>query len=453
MTIYTLDETIVAPATNSGGALALIRISGSEAMEIGKRLFSKDPALCHNHSVNYGTISFQGELIDEAVMSVFNTPHSFTGEDVIEFGCHGSAAVVNKVMEACIQCGARAANEGEFSLRAFLNHKIDLSQAEAIADLVAANSESSRKIALAQLRGGYAKELAIIREKLIEFASLIELELDFAEEDVEFANREHFFNLISSLSNRIGSLMGTFSKGNAIKEGVPIVIAGKPNAGKSTLLNALLNEDRAIVTDIPGTTRDTLEETLMINGVLFRLIDTAGIRYSTDEVEVLGIERALESIKKAQVLIYLYEANTYTEKELNEELGRLELSNLKVILVANKKDKLTGQEIEKIPESHFMISAHLPEDVEKLKQHLGSLFELQTDINTIAVVTNQRHFDSLSKANEQLGTITNKLQSGQSKELLALDLRYVLDTIGEITGQISSSDLLESIFSKFCIGK
>jgi tRNA modification GTPase len=396
-------------------------------------------------------------VLDEVLVSLFIAPRSYTKENVVEISCHGSAYIIESIIKLLIKTGARSAKAGEFTLRAFLNGQLDLSQAEAVADLIASNSKASQQVALNQLRGGFSSQLQQLRERLVQFASLIELELDFSEEDVEFANRDQLKKLILEINTVISGLIRSFELGNAIKQGVNTVIAGRPNAGKSTLLNALLNEERAIVSHIPGTTRDTIEEVLNINGINFRLIDTAGIREATDAIEQIGVQRTMEKISQSALLIYVYDASVITEKELNQDIESLQNPGINMLLVANKIDLLNGAPtVIDFPAYGFSdiisISAKEKLHIDDLKNkiyHAAIKSQLTGDET---LVTNIRHLEALQKTEEALTRVLNGMENVTS-DFLAMDIKQALHYLGEITGAVTTDDLLENIFSKFCIGK
>ncbi len=453
------DDTIVALATPPGvGAIGVIRLSGKKSFQIINQLFpSKDLSNELSHTLHVGFLIEEGKDIDEVVVSIFKNPKSYTGEDVVEISCHGSPFVQHRVIDACINLGARLAKPGEFTQRAFLNGKLDLTQAEAVADLIASNTSASQKAALHTIRGGFSENLKSLRERLIRFSALIELELDFSQEDVKFADRKQFYELIDELSSTTNELVNSFRLGNVIKNGVSVAIIGKPNAGKSTLLNSLLNENRAIVSEIAGTTRDTIEEVINIDGILFRLIDTAGIRkHSSDIIEGFGIERSLQKIKTADVVLYLFDAGTETLVELKNQVSEFEEKEIKYLLVANKIDETGDREaMEKFigVEKVIFISAKQHLHTEVLKCSIVDLVlqgQLQTE-NTI--ITNARHFHSLKEVEKSLAEIKNGLNDQLPGDLLALDIRRCLHYLGEITGEITNEDQLDYIFSKFCIGK
>ena len=452
------DETIVALATPPGvGAIGVIRLSGKKSFEIINSLFpSKDLSAEPTHTLHVGFIKEGEELLDEAVISLYRGPKSYTGEDVVEISTHGSPFIQEQIIAACLKRGARTARPGEFTQRAFLNGKMDLAQAEAVADLIASNTRASQRTALHNIRGGFSEDLKELREQLLRFSALIELELDFSQEDVEFANRPQLYALIEKLYGSTGQLINSFQLGNVIRNGVSVAIVGKPNAGKSTLLNALLNENRAIVSEIPGTTRDTIEEIINIDGILFRLIDTAGIReHSTDPIEGFGIERSLEKIKTADIVLYLFDAEEPVP-EVRSLKSELERQQLNYLLVANKIDS-TGEapardkfsDTEKI----LFISAKQHLHLEVLKERMVDLVfggHVQTEGT---VVTNARHFHALKEVQKSLNEIKTGLDNNLPGDLLALDIRRCLHYLGEITGEITNEDQLDYIFSKFCIGK
>jgi tRNA modification GTPase len=460
------SDTIVAIATPPGvGAIGVIRLSGKNAFSIINTLFtSKDVTQQASHTLHVGLIKENNVVIDEVVLSLFKSPKSYTGEDVVEISCHGSPYVQQQALQACINNGARLAKAGEFTQRAFLNGKLDLTQAEAVADLIASETEAVHQTALQQMKGGFSNDIKQLREQLINFAALIELELDFGEEDVEFADRKKLENLVEEILLSIKKLIKSFKLGNIIKNGVTTVIAGRPNAGKSTLLNAMLNEERAIVTAIAGTTRDTIEEKLVVNGISFRLIDTAGIREATDVIEKIGIEKSMEKINTAGILIYVFDVNTNSEIEVLEDLKNLQQPGQIVLLVANKIDTIDNDHLgmlqHGINQMHgndypfFEISALNKTRVDELIDYLPSLV-LSEKINTNqTIVVNSRHYASLLNCETSLLKVQQGLQNTTSGDLLALDIRHALHSLGEITGEIlHDRDILGTIFGKFCIGK
>ena len=459
---HNLQDTIVALATPPGeGALGIIRLSGNAALDIVNEVFpGKDLRQMKSHTIHLGTIRDEDDtIIDEVLVSLFIAPHSYTGENVIEVSCHGSSYIQQKLIQLFTKKGARLAQAGEFTLRAFLNGKMDLSQAEAVADLIASTSSSSHAIAMQQMRGGFSEEIKKLREELINFASLIELELDFGEEDVEFANRDELVSLIKKIQSVIQSLLQSFQLGNVIKHGVSTVLAGRPNAGKSTLLNALLNEERAIVSEIAGTTRDTIEEILNINGIQFRLIDTAGIRDAQDQIEAVGVARTLEKIKQATLLVYVFDVIETSPEEVQSDIEKLHQDGLHILFVANKMDLNPYTKPEQFYSTHInannliTASAKNQMNIPYLKEKLYEAVitnQVQLD-NTI--VSNARHYDALNKSNNSLTDVLRGMKEGITPDFIAMDIRQALHYLGEITGEISTDDLLGNIFGKFCIGK
>jgi len=455
--LNTWNDTIIAIATPPGvGAIGVLRISGEKAIEIINDLFpSKDLLLLPSHTLHVGNLVNNGSIIDEVVLSLFKAPRSYTGENVVEISCHGSAFIQQKIIDACIEKGARLARPGEFTQRAFLNGKLDLTQAEAVADLIASNTEASRKTALLNMRGGFSNILKELREQLLKFSALIELELDFSQEDVEFADRSQLYELILSAEKTTGELLQSFQLGNVIRNGVQVAIIGKPNAGKSTLLNTLLNENRAIVSDIAGTTRDTIEEVINIEGILFRLIDTAGIRTSKDEIESIGVEKSFEKMRLADIVIYLFDCTHETVDHLLAEQQQLFSNSKNFILVGNKLDMMDADNIIQKYEDikALFISAKEHTHVNLLKKELVDKVtsgNLQTEN---VIITNARHFEALQKVNDALVDIRKGMDEKIPGDLIALDIRRCLHYLGEITGQITNEDQLDYIFSKFCIGK
>jgi len=449
-------DTIVALATPAGvGAIGVIRLSGDRAIEIVNAVFKpKDLSTQPTHTIHYGRIESNGRVYDEVVASLYIAPRSYTKENVVEISCHGSPFIQESILQLFVEHGARFARPGEFTQRAFLNGAFDLAQAEAVADVIAADSAAAQNAALHQLRGGFSKELAALREELIHFASLIELELDFGEEDVEFADRKDLEALVNQLLKNIRPLVSSFRAGNAVKNGVATVIVGKPNAGKSTLLNALLNEDRAIVSDIAGTTRDSLEDEWTLGGIKFRLVDTAGLRETSDVIEALGVERTQAWVKKAQVVIYMADATSETPDGLAagvEALGALEIPVIKLL---NKVDQIADLSAfqSAIPDL-IPISAKNRDGLNDLETALLNVVGLDQVSTNGTLVTNLRHYQQLLQTQETLEGILNALKTGLTGDLIAQDLRYALHYLGEITGQISNDDLLKNIFGKFCIGK
>ena len=466
-------DSIVALATPSGaGAISIIRVSGPDAILIGASVFksikNKDLTLQKTHTLHLGHIIDGGKTLDEVLVSIFKGPNSYTGENTIEISCHGSTYIQQQIIQLLLRKGCRMANAGEFTLRAFLNGKLDLSQAEAVADLISSDNEASHQIAMQQMRGGFSNEIAKLREELLNFASLIELELDFAEEDVEFADRTQFHELLNRIEFVLKRLIDSFAVGNVIKNGIPVAIVGEPNVGKSTLLNALLNEERAIVSDIAGTTRDTIEDELVIGGVGFRFIDTAGIRETKDVVESIGIQKTFEKIEQAQVVLYLVDGlelmldgaletlvvalnktqNQYPQKTILTIINKKDLISKEIIVNIEKKLATNNQQ----PTTIF-ISAKNKEGIDELKNTLLSFVNTGALRNNETIVTNTRHYDSLLKALDEIQKVKFGLESNLSSDLMALDIKEALYHFGLITGQVTNDELLGNIFANFCIGK
>lgn len=453
------DDTIVALATPPGvGALGIIRLTGKNSLQIVSDLFpSKNLSAERSHTLHVGFLKDGDDVLDEVVVSLFKAPRSYTGEDVVEISCHGSPFIQQRIIDACRLKGARLAKPGEFTQRAFLNGKLDLTQAEAVADLISSNTEAARKTALNNIRGGFSSSLKNLREQLITFSALIELELDFSQEDVEFADRTALNTLVQKAREHTEALIKSFSFGNVIKNGVSVAIIGKPNAGKSTLLNALLNEDRAIVSDIPGTTRDTIEEVINIDGILFRLIDTAGIRtHSADVIEAAGIEKSLEKMRQADIVIYLFDVNETMTDELEATISELQNQNIIFLLTGNKIDsanELTIRQRFSHTAGVIFIAARSGLHVDVLKQKLVDAALKDKVQGESVIVTNARHYHALQEVQKSLSDIAAGLESGIPGDLLALDIRRCLHYLGVITGEVSNDDLLDYVFSKFCIGK
>ena len=453
------DDTIVALATPPGvGAIGVIRLSGKKSFDIINQLFpSKDLKNQSSHTLHVGYIVHNNKILDEVVISLFKGPRSYTGEDVVEVSCHGSPYIHQQVLEACVESGARLAKPGEFTQRAFLNAKLDLSQAEAVADLIASNTSASHKTAINNIRGKFSEALKELREQLIKFSALIELELDFSQEDVEFVDRSQLKNLVQNAIYHTTSLIQSFKLGNVIKNGVTVAIIGKPNAGKSTLLNTLLNEDRAIVSEIPGTTRDTIEEVINVDGILFRLVDTAGIRnHSRDIIESFGIEKSLQKMKQSDIVLYLFDANEMEIEELKIIAKEMREQGINYLLAGNKIDKDNESALRKRftgIDGIIFISAKNNLHLEVLKERMMD-FVLKDTISTEnVIVTNARHYHALVQVNEALEEVMQGLENKIPGDLLALDIRRSLQYLGEITGEITNEDQLDYIFSKFCIGK
>lgn len=455
-------STIVAIATPPGiGALGIIRISGPESFRIADALFpGKKIQDVATNTLHYGWIRNQeGKILDEAILSVFKAPHSYTGEDIIELSCHGSPYILQEVVNEILKCGASLAKPGEFTLRAFLNGKMDLSQAEAVADLIASENEATHSLAFSQLKGGIRSEIGHLRSEMVDFISLIELELDFAEEDVEFADRTKLKLLLEKIHKEIEKLKNSFVLGNAIKNGINTVIAGKPNAGKSTLLNALLNEERALVSEIAGTTRDTIEEKLNINGIAFRFIDTAGIREAKDAIEAMGVERTMEKIRQSMILIYVFDVTMTTKEELWEDISGLVRGDQKFIIIANKMDlnpyidyqDFINPQIQK--EQIIPCSAKNKMNIDYLKDRLYQITVGDQKMNADTIVVNARHLDALNRADQNITEAITGLQSNLQTDLLAQNIRLAIYSLSEISGEITNDEILGNIFGKFCIGK
>ena len=459
------QDTIIALATPSGaGAIGLLRISGSLAISITESLFksihNKNLKTQPTHSIHLGHIFDGDTLLDEVLVSLFKNPKSYTGEDVVEISCHGSHYIQTKILQLFVRHGCRTADPGEFTLRAFVNGKMDLSQAEAVADLIASDSAAAHQIAIQQMRGGFSSEIKALRAELLDFASLIELELDFSEEDVAFADQTQFKILLERIVKVLKYLMDSFSTGNAIKNGVPISIVGAPNVGKSTLLNALLNEDKAIVSAIAGTTRDAIEDELIIEGIKFRFIDTAGIRQTDDTVESIGIEKTYTKMAQSQVILHLLDASALTESSSTAISKAIQVSiemypDIKSMVVLNKMDLVNSADVSALLSKlkPLQLSAKTGAGVETLKSELLSLVQTGKLHNNDTIITNARHYDALGKALQSIQTVQAGLESNLSGDLLAIDLREALYHFGRITGEISTDDLLGNIFANFCIGK
>lgn len=445
-------DTICALATAPGGAIGIVRISGNETLEILSRVFTKDLTNAQPNTIHYGHIKNGEETIDEVLVSVFRAPHSYTGEESAEISCHGSRYILNKVLALLIANGCRQAGPGEFTQRAYLNGKMDLSQAEAVADLIASTNQATHQIAMSQLRGHFSSKLAQLREQLLKLTSLLELELDFSDhEDLEFADRSELMDLTKTIDNHITRLAKSFETGQALKQGIPVAIVGKTNVGKSTLLNRLLKDDRAIVSDVHGTTRDTIEDTIDINGITFRFIDTAGIRQTQDEVEQIGITRTYAAIDKARIVLWLIDAEPSIE-EINDVLQRTE--NKKLIVIKNKADKADNNSYNLLNRPFITISAKFGTGIEELEQAIYEAANIPALTENDIIVTNARHYDALVRAHDNIQRVIDGLQMQLSGDLLSEDLRQALDTLAEITGgQITPNEVLENIFKNFCVGK
>ena len=444
-------HTICAISTPYGsGGIAVIRVSGKQSISIVDTLFQGRVSLSEAKAgtVHFGRIQRENELLDEVLCSVFRAPHSFTGEDTVEIACHGSVYIQQTMLQWLLDAGCRAAEPGEFTRRAFLNGKMDLAQAEAVADLIAAQSKAEKDLALSQLRGSVSNELAALRERLLHFTSLIELELDFADhEELEFADRSELTDLAVEIETKLRTLLSSFRTGNAIRHGIPVAIIGAPNVGKSTLLNALLGENRAIVSDIQGTTRDTIEDTLVLDGILFRLIDTAGLRETSDTIENMGIERSRQAIERAQIVVHVNDDLTIDDLTIDCSID----VHCPIIRVLNKADLLRNERVKELKNEGLLISAKKGE-IEPLKQELVRI--ARESMQTSAVMlSNARHYDAIARAHDAIIRVQQGLKDGLSGELLSMDLQDCLNALGEVTGQITNQEVLANIFSKFCIGK
>ena len=457
------SHTIAAIATANGtGAIGIIRISGTDAVKICNKVFKgSNLEKAKSHTIHYGHIVDGAQILDEVMVSVFLAPRSFTTENSIEISCHGSPFILEQILHLLIRNGAKMAQAGEFTMRAFLNGRIDLSQAEAVADLIASNSEAGRELALQQMRGGFATELKTLRTQLIDFASLLELELDFSEEDVEFADRTDLINHVKQIQKVLGALKNSFQYGNAIKNGVAVALVGKPNAGKSSWINALTNDDISIVSTIAGTTRDKVEAQLNIDGVLFRLMDTAGIRITADEIESIGVERAISTIQKAELIIYIFDLKTNSFADFEKEYQEIKAHNAKVpiLVLANKADIVESERMsidDRFSEQKdlFFVSAHRPEDVNSLKTKMLETINALNATESNHVVSNARHYEALQQAYQDVTQVLHAFDMQITSELIAHDMRQAINSIGTITGEVDiDEDILGTIFGKFCIGK
>jgi len=463
------EETICAPATSGGGAIAVIRISGPDSIPVCDRIFFPSDRKIRfseqkGYTIVFGEIRSDEEIIDEVLISVFRAPHSYTGEDSVEISCHASPYIQQRIIELLIRGGARAAKPGEFTQRAFFNGKMDLSQAEAVADLVASDSRMAHRIAINQLRGSFSDEISMLRADLLHFASLIELELDFGEEDVEFADRSKLVEIVDKVLNISEKLASSFSLGNAVKEGVPVVIAGNPNTGKSTLLNLLLKEEKAIVSEIPGTTRDAIEDTVVIDGIRFRFTDTAGLRETTDIIENLGIRKTHEKIESSSIILLVADINEGTvplDDVLKKIRKQFPVEDKKIVVVVNKIDTVENGNrkfifkilLKQASEILLFISAKTGEGINELKSVLSRIVESDRLNSENVIITNIRHYDALLKVSESLRRVRSGLDASLPEDLIAIDIRHAIHYLGEITGQITTDEILSNIFKNFCIGK
>lgn len=467
--IYNDNDTIIAPATPTGGALCVIRLSGERAIELCDEVFEGRKRLAESKTAtaHYGLIKDEGQVVDDVVVTLYRAPHSYTGENSVEISAHGSRYVVGRILSLLLSRGARLAEAGEFTRRAFLAGRMDLSQAEAVADVIAADSRASHAVASTQMRGAYSEELAALRSKLLHITSLLELELDFSEEDVEFADRKELAQLLDVVRDRVESLQSSFRLGNVLKEGVTVAIAGRPNVGKSTLLNRLVGEDRAMVSDIAGTTRDTVEAVANIDGVMFRFVDTAGLHSTDDVLEQMGIERTAQALKKARIVLWITDNANFEEKDIMREFGDFRPSDEQAIYrVVNKIDLFgsgdcaTGEHDLNMPMSAtdigrgaIRVSAKTGKGVEALVEVLKSAVDVSAAYAGDVIVSNQRHYEALTQAREALDASLLAMRKGLPSDLLSEEIRQVLYHLGSITGEISSEDILQNIFSRFCIGK
>ena len=452
-----LNDTIVAQSTPQGkGAIGIIRLSGKNSITIINSIFpSKDLSKEKSHTIHFGNIEYENDIIDEVLVSIFKEPKSYTKENIVEISCHGSNYIIKKILSITVELGARVANRGEFTFRSFLNGNIDLSQAEAVSDLISSNSENSHKMAINHIKGVFSNKIKELRKDLINLSSLLELELDFSEEDVEFANREQLENLLDEILSFNNLLLDSYKLNNVIKDGINVLILGKPNVGKSTILNGLLEEDKAIISDIPGTTRDVLEDTITIGGNLIRFIDTAGIRKTDDKIEKIGIEKALNQIEKAALILYVFDLNKTNVDALERELNNDLFNKKHIIYIGNKGDLNVSKEVDLYFSNKKLkkISANNNNDINKLKNHINNYITKNLVSSDSSIMINERHYASLTNVNTSINNVKKNLKNKSNIDLLALDIKYALNHLGEITGEISNEEILGNIFSKFCIGK
>ena len=452
-----LNDTIVAQSTPQGkGAIGIIRLSGKNSIKIINSIFpSKDLSKEKSHTIHYGNIEYENDIIDEVLVSIFKEPKSYTKENIVEISCHGSNYIIKKILSITVELGARVANRGEFTFRSFLNGNIDLSQAEAVSDLISSNSENSHKMAINHIKGVFSNKIKELRKDLINLSSLLELELDFSEEDVEFANREQLENLLDEILSFNNLLLDSYKLNNVIKDGINVLILGKPNVGKSTILNGLLEEDKAIISDIPGTTRDVLEDTITIGGNLLRFIDTAGIRKTDDKIEKIGIEKALNQIEKAALILYVFDLNKTNLDSLEKELNNDLFNKKHIIYIGNKGDLNVSKEVDLYFSNKKLkkISANNNNDINKLKNHINNYITKNLVSSDSSIMINERHYASLTNVNTSINNVKKNLKNKSNIDLLALDIKYALNHLGEVTGEISNEEILGNIFSKFCIGK
>ena len=452
MTLYLNKDTICAISSGGGmSAIALIRLSGDKSINVINKIFSKKINPEDSHSVHFGIIKENNNILDEVVVTVFAKNKSFTREETVEISCHGSEFIQKKILELLITQGVRIANPGEFTMRAFQNGKIDLSQAESIADLIESDHHASHKNAIQQLRGGFKKKLENLRTNLIDFASLIELELDFSEEDVEFANRDKLKELLRNIKYEVTNLITSFKLGNVIKNGIPVAIIGSPNVGKSTLLNTLLNDEKAIVSDIAGTTRDAIEDELIIEGQKFRFIDTAGLRETNDKIEKIGIKKSIQKVSESKIIIHLIDGTKNINQQI-KNIDNLNFNNNEIVIRVINKEDLKGKNI--IEDNDYLhISALKNTGIDKLKNKLISFYKSQKSSNNDTIITNVRHYNELKNTLTEINAIIEGLKNNTSSDFLTINIRQALFHLGSITGEVNTDDLLANIFGKFCIGK
>ncbi len=454
MNIY---DTIVAQSTAYGeSAIAIIRLTGKDAIKIANKVFpNKDLNKVKSHTIHFGDIIHKDEVIDEVLVSVFKAPNSYTKENLIEISCHGSSYIIKKIITITINLGARIANKGEFTFRSFINGNMDLSQAEAVADIISSNSKNSHKLAINHIKGVFSNKIKELRKDLIDFSSLLELELDFSEEDVEFANRKKLNETVNEIIDYSDIIIDSFKLNNVIKDGINVIILGKPNVGKSTILNALLNEEKAIISDIPGTTRDIIEDTITIGGNIVRFIDTAGIRNTIDKIEKIGIEKALKKTKEASIILYIIDLNVSNIKSVKSELESKFLKDKNILIIGNKGDLKIKDDVKTYfkNKKHLIISGIKEKDVLKLKKLIENYINLNLIREESSIMINERHYQLLKKVKNSLINVKNNIKNKSNTDLLAMDVKYALNYLGEITGEITNDEILGNIFSRFCIGK
>ena len=454
MNIY---DTIVAQSTAYGeSAIAIIRLTGKDAIKIANKVFpNKDLNKVKSHTIHFGDIIHKDEVIDEVLVSVFKAPNSYTKENLIEISCHGSSYIIKKIITITINLGARIANKGEFTFRSFINGNMDLSQAEAVADIISSNSKNSHKLAINHIKGVFSNKIKELRKDLIDFSSLLELELDFSEEDVEFANRKKLNETVNEIIDYSDIIIDSFKLNNVIKDGINVIILGKPNVGKSTILNALLNEEKAIISDIPGTTRDIIEDTITIGGNIVRFIDTAGLRNTIDKIEKIGIEKALKKTKEASIILYIIDLNVSNIKSIKSELESKFLKDKNLLIIGNKGDLKIKDDVKTYfkNKKHLIISGIKEKDVLKLKKLIENYINLNLIREESSIMINERHYQLLKKVKNSLINVKNNIKNKSNTDLLAMDVKYALNYLGEITGEITNDEILGNIFSRFCIGK